>query len=338
MSEMREFTLENASGIKVKITNLGGIIMEIWTPDRDGNLADINLGFDSPEDYLEPNPYFGALVGRYGNRIALGKFCLDGEHYTLAQNNGTNNLHGGIEGFHTKIWDAEAFTNEKGQGLKLSYTSKHMEEGFPGELKMTVTYLLGRDDTLYVDYRGTTDRSTVVNMTQHAYFNLKGHDAGDVLDHQLMVNAALYTPVDDNLIPTGEVLKVEGTPFDFREAKRIGEDIDADDEQLKLGGGYDHNFVLTLKPEDCVFAAAAYEPTTGRIIEVSTTEPGLQVYTGNGLDGVSGKGGAVYEARAGFCLETQHFPDSPNQGHFPTTRLNPGQEYHTVTAFRFAAK
>jgi len=338
MSETRVYTLENASGMKVKITNVGGIIMEIWTQDRDGNLADINLGFDQPEDYLKPNPYFGALIGRYGNRIALGKFTLDGETYTLAQNNGTNNLHGGDAGFNMKIWDAEPFTNERGQGLKLSYTSPHMEEGFPGELKMTVSYLLTEKNELFIDYRGATDRPTVVNMTQHAYFNLKGHDAGDICSHELMVNAELFTPVDSNLIPTGEVLKVADTPFDFREAKLIGQDIDAEDEQLALGGGYDHNYVLTIKPESCAYAAVAYEPSTGRSIEVSTTEPGMQLYTGNSLDGVAGKGGTVYQPRGGFCLETQHFPDSPNQGHFPTTRLNPGQEYRSVTCYKFGVK
>jgi aldose 1-epimerase len=327
------FTLKNSNGVEVGITNYGAIVTSIKCPDRAGKLADVVLGFDSLEGYLGDNPYFGAIVGRYGNRIAKGRFTLNGKEYKLATNNGPNHLHGGITGFNRVVWQAEPagdFT------LKLTYVSKDGEEGYPGTLTSTVDYTLTEGNELKISYLATTDKDTIFNLTNHSYFNLAGEGSGDILGHRIRIHADRFTPVDATLIPTGELRPVAGTPFDFRQPHVIGERIDAADEQIKFGGGYDHNFVLngaagTLRP-----AARVVEPMTGRVLEVSTTEPGVQFYTGNFLDGtIKGKSGKPYQRRSGFCLETQHFPDSPNQPQFPSTTLKPGQRYQSTTVYKF---
>ena len=334
-------TLKNENGMTVKVTNYGAIITSIVVPDRDGNMADVALGYNRVEDYIDAvdKPYFGAIVGRYGNRIAKGQFTLDGQTYTLAKNNGENHLHGGIVGFDKVIWDAKF--DESASSIELSYLAKDKEEGYPGNLQVKVTYTLTDDNSIIVDYRATTDRSTPVNLTQHTYFNLKGEGEGTILDHQLMLNAKKYTPVDEGLIPTGKTPDVAGTPFDFTTAKPIGRDIEQDHEQLMFGGGFDHNWVLDKRGQDgpLTLAARAYEPTTGRVLEVHTTQPGVQFYCGNFLDGrLKGKSGKPYIRRGGFCLETQHYPDSPNQPTFPSTILKPGEQYKTRTVFTFGVK
>jgi len=330
------FTLTNAHGIRLRAITYGGIITSLETPDRHGQPGDIVLGFDTLDGYLSDPPYFGAIIGRYGNRIAKGRFTLDDETYTLATNNGENHLHGGLRGFDKVVWDAAPFDNEQGVGVIFRHTSPDGDEGYPGTLNVEVTYTLTADDELVVDYRATTDKATPVNLTQHSYFNLAGDGAGDVLGHVLQIDASHYTPVDAGLIPTGEIAPVEGTPFDFRTPTAIGARIDADNEQLKLGGGYDHNFVLDRASDGLVHAARVVEPASGRTLDISTTEPGLQFYSGNFLDGtITGKGGHVYNHRNGFCLETQHYPDSPNQPEFPSTILRPGEEYRSQTVFRF---
>ena len=335
------YTLSNSKGMQVKITNYGAIITSILVPDRDGKLADVTLGYDRVEDYINAvdKPYFGAIVGRYGNRIAKGAFTLDGETYSLALNNPPNHLHGGIIGFDKVVWDAKLTRGAGWQGLELTYLAKDKEEGYPGNLKVTVTYKLTDENELRVEYLATTDKSTPVNLTQHTYFNLKGDGEGTILDHELMINAKQYTPVDEGLIPTGEMPDVAGTPFDFTTAKAIGRDIGQDDQQLTYGLGYDHNFVLDKAEGEMSLAARVHEPTTGRVLEVHTTEPGIQFYCGNFLDGrLIGKSGKPYLHRGGFCLETQHYPDSPNQPAFPSTILEPGEEYRTTTVFKFSAK
>lgn len=330
------FTLKNKNGIEASITNYGGILVTLKTLDGKGLLADVALGFDTLERYLQPHPYFGAIIGRYGNRIGKARFTLDGVTYTLAKNNGENSLHGGNEGFDKKLWKARTESGEQGQTLILEYTSPDGEEGYPGTLRAEVRYTLADDDSLRIDYRATTDKKTVVNLTNHTYFNLAGQGQGDILNHEIEIRASRFTPVDAGLIPTGELRSVEGTPFDFRKPRRIGERIDANDEQIRLGGGYDHNFVLDREGEGLSMAARVVEPSTGRGLEVWTTEPGMQFYTGNFLDGtITGKGGKVYPRRSGFCLETQHFPDSPNQPAFPSTVLEPGQEYRSATVWKF---
>lgn len=334
------YTLTNANGMVARITDFGGIIVSLTAPDREGNLEDIVLGFDDFSGYLGEHPYFGAIVGRYGNRIALGKFTLDGQEYTLAVNNGPNALHGGLVGFDKKLWDAEPFEEPQAVGLKLDLVSPAGEEGYPGTLTVTVTYTLTNLNELKIHYLATTDAPTVINLTNHSYFNLDGAGDGDILDHEIMINAAHFTPVDETLIPTGEIRPVEGTPFDFRTAKPIGQDIAAEDQQIEFGGGYDHNFVLD-KPQPSALSKAAevYEPDSGRVMEVFTTEPGVQFYVGNFLDGtLVGKGGIAYEKRYGFCLETQHFPDSPNQPDFPSVVLRPGERYTSTTIYTFSAK
>jgi aldose 1-epimerase len=332
-------TLNNTNGIEIRVMTYGATILSIKTPDKDGQKDDITLGFDTFEPYVDKSPYFGAVVGRYGNRIAKGKFTLDGQTYTLATNNGQNHLHGGTKGFDKRVWKAEPFQNASGVGVKLTYVSADGEEGYPGALTSTVTYTLTDDNQLIVDYHATTDKATVLNLTQHTYWNLAGTKANDILGHQLMIAADRYTPVDDTLIPTGELASVEGTPFDFRTPTAIGARIDADNEQLKRGKGYDHNWVLTRQGDGLSLAARVFEPTTGRTLDVSTTEPGIQFYSGNFLDGtITGKGGRVYPFRSGFCLETQHFPDSPNHPNFPSPVLRPGQEYKSQTVFRFGTK
>jgi aldose 1-epimerase len=332
------YTLKNAAGMEVAITTYGGRIVSLKTPGRDGKLADVVLGFDSLEGYLGEHPYFGALVGRYGNRIAKGRFKLDGKEYKLAINNGVNSLHGGLKGFDKAVWVGREVPGGD-PCLELTYLSKDGEEGYPGNLTQKVTYTLTAANELKLDYSATTDKDTVLNVTNHSYFNLAGQGQGDILSHVVQLNAAKFTPVDAGLIPTGELKSVEGTPFDFRQPTVIGARINADDEQMKLGGGYDHNFVVDGEPGTLRLAARVSEPTSGRVLEVSTTEPGVQFYTGNFLDGtVKGKGGVAYAKRTGFCLETQHFPDSPNHPDFPTTTLKPGAEYKSTTVFKFSVQ
>jgi len=333
------YTLTNANGMRAAITTYGGIVVTLNVPDRDGKLSDVSLGHDSIDGYLDGHPYFGALIGRYGNRIAKGKFTLDGKEYTLAVNNGPNALHGGIKGFDKVVWDALGFLSEDGPGLALSYTSKDGEEGYPGTLKVSVKYILSEDNELRIHYWAETDKTTHCNLTNHTYFNLAGHGEGDILKHKLTINADRFTPVDETLIPTGELKDVTDTPFDFRKATAIGARIEQENEQLKFGGGYDHNWVLNKKGDEKSLAARVYEPTTGRVMEVYTTEPGIQFYCGNFLDSTDvGKGGKVYEYRYGFCLETQHYPDTPNQPNFPSTVLKPGEKYETTTIYKFSTK
>ena len=334
------YKLVNPSGMQVKITNYGAIVTSILVPDRDGKLADVTLGYDRVEDYINAvdKPYFGAIVGRYGNRIAKGKFTIDGETYTLATNNNENHLHGGVIGFDKVVWDAKLVGGAGWSGLELNYLAKDKEEGYPGNLSVKVTYKLTDANELIVDYLATTDKATPVNLTQHSYFNLKGEGEGTILDHELMINAKRYTPVDKTLIPTGEMPEVAGTPFDFTTAKSIGRDIEQENEQLEFGLGYDHNFVLDRDGEGLTLAARVHEPASGRTMEILTTEPGIQFYCGNFLDGrLKGKSGKPYVNRGGFCLETQHYPDSPNQPNFPTSILKPGDEYKTTTVFKFSA-
>jgi aldose 1-epimerase len=334
------YTLRNRAGMTVKVTNYGAIVTSILVPDRDGKLSDVALGYDRVEDYMNAvdKPYFGAVVGRYGNRIAGGQFTLDGETYELAVNNGENHLHGGIIGFDKVVWDANPIVGEGWAGLELTYLAKDKEEGYPGNLQVKVTYKLTNSNELIVTYEATTDKATPVNLTQHTYFNLKGEGNGTILDHELMLNARQFTPVDEGLIPTGELRDVAGTPFDFTTSKPIGRDIGQEDEQLRFGLGYDHNFVLDKgdKQGEMTLAARVYEPTTGRVLEVHTTEPGIQFYCGNFLDGrLKGKSGQTYVHRGGFCLETQHYPNSPNQPDFPSTILRPDEKYATTTKFTF---
>ena len=329
------YTFTNKNGVEVAITNFGGIIVSIKVPDRNGKVADVVLGYDSLDGYVNDKSYFGALVGRYGNRIAHGQFTLDGVTYKLAKNNGENSLHGGTKGFNKAVWDAKEVASKDGPSLQLNYLSKDGEEGYPGNLKVQVVYTLTDANQLRIDYSATTDKKTVLNMTNHSYFNLAGQGTGDILGHELMIQADRFTPVDAGLIPAGELRSVEGTPFDFRKKTAIGARINADDEQLKLGKGYDHNWVLKRSAEYSL-AARAVEPNSGRVLEVWTTQPGVQFYSGNFLDGTAiGKGGKAYTFRTGFCLETQHFPDSPNHPQFPSTVLNPGDRFHSVTTFKF---
>ncbi|OEZ57990.1 aldose epimerase family protein [Duganella sp. HH105] len=331
------YTLTNANGMIVKISTLGGVITEIHTPDRNGQLADICLGFDDPAAYLGESHYFGALIGRYGNRIANGRFTLDGETHQLDVNNGINHLHGGQDGFHRRLWEAESFATPKSAGLILSYLSPDGEQGYPGNLEVTVIYELRNDNELRIAFHAISDKATPVNLTNHAYFNLAGK--GDILSHELTIVADAYTPVDSGLIPTGELPTVAGTPFDFRTPHAIGARIGVDDEQLRHGAGYDHNFVLNKSQTGALeLAARVRDPSSGRVLEVVTQEPGIQFYSGNFLhDGMQGKG-RIYGHRSGFCLEPQHYPDSPNRAEFPSTILRPGAEYTTVMGYRFAVE
>lgn len=330
-------TLTNAHGVELRAMTYGAIIVSLTVPDRAGQLGDIVLGYDSLAGYVKSSPYFGAVVGRYGNRIAKGKFTLDGADYTLAVNNGPNALHGGLRGFDKVVWSADTMRTVGGVGIRFRYVSKDGEEGYPGTLTTIVTYTLTDANEVHIAYEATTDKATPVNLTQHAYFNLAGH--GDILAHVLTLNADRFTPVDSTLIPTGELEPVAGTPFDFTTPHAIGERIGADHQQLKFGGGYDHNFVLTRADTGLALAAVLKEPTSGRVLEVRTTEPGVQFYSGNFLDGtLTGKGGVVYAHRTGLCLETQHFPDSPNQAAFPNTILRPGQTYRSLTVWRFGVE
>ncbi|HET6180090.1 MAG TPA: aldose epimerase family protein [Candidatus Sulfotelmatobacter sp.] len=333
------YTLTNAHGVEVRAMNYGGIILSIRVPDRKGQIADIVLGHEKLEGYIPNPPYLGAIVGRYANRIANGTFTLDGKTYTLPKNDGPNTLHGGIDKtFNKVVWDGAV---QGKTGVAFRYVSKDGEEGFPGNLKVEVTYTLTDANELVIDYSATTDKATPINFSQHSYFNLAGEGTSDILSHEIMINADRFTPVDKNLIPTGELRPVKGTPFDFTTSTKIGSRIEDSYDQLVLGHGYDHNWVLNRKSGDngLVLAARVYEPTSGRVLEVSTTQPGIQFYTGNFLDGtVTGKEGHVYKRRYGLCLETQHFPDSPNHPDFPTTILNPGETFRSKTVFKFSTK
>jgi aldose 1-epimerase len=333
------YTLKNG-GLEARITNYGGIVQSLKAPDRNGTTADVVLGYETLAEYVRDNPYFGCLVGRYGNRIAKGKFALDGTTYTLAVNNGPNALHGGKVGFDKKVWKARGLKAADGPALELTCLSKDMEEGYPGNLSVKVVYTLTGKGELKIEYFATTDKPTVVNLTNHSYFNLAGAGNGDINGHVLMLAADRFTPVDETLIPTGELRPVKGTPFDFTTPTPIGARVDKkDDEQIKFGNGYDHNFVLNPSGASLSLAARVLEPTTGRVMEVLTMEPAIQFYGGNFLDGKNvGKGGKVYKFRYGFCLETQHYPDSPNQATFPSTVLRPGQEYKTTTVYKFSTK
>ena len=336
--QVRLYSLTNANGLKAQVMTYGAIVTSLEVPDRKGQMDDIVLGYDNLQDYIKETPYFGAIVGRYGNRIAKGKFTLDGVTYTLATNNNGNHLHGGVKGFDKVVWDDQPVWRPDGVGVKLSYLSRDGEEGYPGNLKATVTYILTNDDELRIEYEATTDKATPVNLTHHGYFNFTGAER-DILGHELMLNADRFTPVDAGLIPTGELRPVAGTPMDFTRATAIGARIENDYEQLQFGGGYDHNWVLNKEGKDMTLAAVVYEPTSGRVMKVYTTEPGIQFYAGNFLDGtLTGKEGKVYKHRYGFCLETQHFPDSPNKPDFPSTILRPGQKYETTTIYRFSTR
>jgi len=337
------FTLKNKAGTEIKITNYGAILTSIRVADRNGKFADVALGYNGVEGYINAvdKPYFGAIVGRYGNRLAKGSFTLDGETYSLAKNNDPNHLHGGVVGFDKVVWDAKPIEGKNFSGLELSYLAKDREEGYPGNLVCKVTYKLTDDNEIVMEYHATTDKATPVNLTNHTYFNLAGEGSGTILDHIVHLNADHYTPVDQTLIPTGEIAPVKDTPFDFTIEKSIGKDINQENEQLQFGRGYDHNFVLNKKGQanKMTLAATVYEPKSGRFLEVLTEEPGVQFYTGNFLDGrLTGKAGKPYLNRGGFCLETQHFPDSPNQPTFPSTILRPSENYSTKTIFRFSVK
>lgn len=333
------YVLSNANGMEVAVTNYGGILVSVKAPDRSGKLADVVLGFDSLAGYLGNEPYFGAIVGRYGNRIAMGRFTLDGHEYHLAQNDGTNSLHGGVRGFDKRVWSAKEVSENGVPAVQLSYVSKDGEEGYPGNLSATVTYTLTEKNELKIDYGATTDKPTVLNLTNHSYFNLAGAGSGDILSHVVTIHADRFTPVDASLIPTGKLESVAGTPLDFRKPTAIGARINADNEQIRLGHGYDHNFVLNRKGTGLVPAARVVEPSSGRVLEVLTTQPGLQFYTGNFLDGtIHGKGGKAYGRRSGFCMETQHFPDSPNRPEFPSVVLRPGERFASTTVFRFSTE
>jgi aldose 1-epimerase len=331
------YTLANAHGLQITITTYGGAVVSLLTPDRDGKLDDVALGFEALDEYVEKSPYFGCIAGRYANRIAGGRFTLDGVTYTLTQNEGDNHLHGGAKGFDKVVWSAQEKHATDETALMLAYLSEDGEEGYPGNLAAQVTYTLTDNDELSIDYTATTDKPTIVNLTNHTYFNLADGGAGDVLGHELMIDADTFTPVDPTQIPTGELRPVTSTPMDFSELTPIGSRIDQEDEQLHLGMGYDHNWVLNKSDDVLTLAARLQEPTTGRAMEVYTTEPGIQFYSGNFLNGtVAGKGGQVYHKHHGLCLETQHFPDSPNHPHFPSTVLRPGETYQTTTVYRFA--
>ena len=327
------YVLTNGKGLTAKVMTYGATLVSLGIPDRNGNVADITLGCDSIEGYMAASPYFGSTVGRYANRIAKGKFVLEGVEYTLAKNNGENHLHGGIKGFDKVLWQAEPLRQDETVGVKFVYFSKDGEEGYPGNVACTVTYLLTASNELKITYEAETDKATPVNLTHHSYFNLAGQGEGDILSHELMLDADRYTPVDAGLIPTGEIKVVEGTPMDFTSAHAIGERID------QVEGGYDHNFVLRSGGRELALAAQVHDPKTGRTMEIHTTEPGIQFYSGNFLDGtITGKAGKVYKKHYGFCLEPQHFPDSPNKPNFPSTILNPGEKYLSRTVFLFYAQ
>jgi aldose 1-epimerase len=325
------FTLTNNNNITVKITNYGGIVTHLMTPDKSGKTGDIVLGFNTLDEYLKGHPYFGALIGRYGNRIGNAKFTLNGREIKLASNDGKNHLHGGIKGFDKVVWDAEPFEKDDQVTLKLSYFSKDGEENYPGNLSCTVKYILNNRNELVIEYEAKTDKTTVVNMTHHGYFNLSGEGSGDILDHEMTIFSDKFTASDETLLPTGEIKSVTGTALDFTKSHAIGKNIS------QMNMGYDNNYVLNKKNDDLILAAKAVSPISGRIMEVYTTQPGIQFYTGNFLDGkYTGKSGKKYIKHSGFCLETQHYPDSPNKLEFPTTVLNPGEIYHHFCVYKFS--
>jgi len=331
------FTLRNKNGMEAKITNYGGIVVSLLAPDRNGKMGDVVLGYGTLDEYIADNPYFGALIGRYGNRIGNARFTLEGVEYKLAANDGVNTLHGGVKGFDKVVWEAEEAEAKDGAALRLTYVSPDGEEGFPGRLKTEVVYTLTDANELKLDYGAVTDKATVVNLTHHSYFNLAGEGSGLILDHLLTLDADQFTPVDTGLIPTGELRSVEGTPMDFRKPTRIGERIGVDDEQLKRGRGYDHNWVLNKTTNELTLVARVEDPSSGRIMEILTTEPAIQFYSGNFLTGKNvGKSGRPYVYRSGFCLETQHYPDSPNKPEFPSTVLDPRDKYTSTTVYRFS--
>lgn len=333
------FTLENASGMTVKITNYGGIITSIRVPDREGTPGEVALGYDSLSTYLEGSPYFGCITGRYANRIAKGQFTLNGETFTLATNNGPNHLHGGLEGFDKKRWEADSFSEEGSPGVRLTYVSPDGEEGYPGTLSVTVSYTLLDDNSLRIDYEATTDAPTILNLTNHTYFNLKDGGESSAMDHELRLPADRFIPTDETNIPLGELRSVEGTVFDFRTPTPIGSRIEAEDEQIENGYGYDHTYVINRDGDGLQLAAEVYDPTSGRFMEVLTDQPGVQLYTGNHLDGTYvGRGEVAYAKRSALCLETQHFPDSPNRPDYPSTVLTPGDTFRSTTIYRFSVR
>ena len=335
--EVNAFVLKNARGMSVQILDLGGVIASIKVPDSSGNFADVTTGFDYPQPYLDGAGYMGAIVGRYANRISGGKFSIDGIDYSLAKNNGDNAIHGGLVGFDKKIWDVELLVGLHDAKLKLSTFSPDGEEGYPGRVEVSVIYTLNDQNQLTIDYSATSDKATIINLTNHAYFNLDGHQAGSILEQEVMLNANHFTPIDESSIPTGVILDVAGTPLDFRQRKAIGLDIESEDRQMTFGSGYDHNFVINhSEPGSVSLAAEVYSPNSGRVMKVYTDQPGVQFYTGNFLNGtLVGKEGAVYGRRSAFCLETQHFPDSPNKPMFPSTILQPGDQFSSRTIFEF---
>jgi len=334
------YLLRNKNGIEAEITNYGATLVSLKAPGRSGKFADVVLGYQDVDGYVRDQAYFGAIVGRYANRIANGKFTLDGKTYELARNNGNNSLHGGAVGFNKRVWTAKEVSRANGPAVEFSYVSPDGEEGYPGNLRLQVVYSLSDNNELRIEYSATTDKDTVINLTNHAYFNLAGEGAGDVLGHELTLAADQFTPITEALVPTGELRSVKGTPLDFPRATAIGARINQDDQQLKFGKGYDHNFVLSGSQDGSpALAAEAYEPGSGRALQVLTTEPGIQFYSGNFLDGsIHGKRGKPYNYRSGFCLETQHFPDSPNHPAFPSTLLKPGQLFHSITIYKFSAR
>jgi len=331
------YTLTNANGVSAKITNFGGIIVSVMVPDQNGKMADVVLGFDTFEDYLNNNrPYFGAIIGRYANRIYKGQFTIDDTEYQLEVNSPPNHIHGASAGFGKVVWQSESFESDAGPGVQLNFTSPDSAGGFPGDLAVEVKYTLTHDDEIMIEYEATTDKPTIINLTNHSYFNLAGHDSGTILDHTIKINAKEITPVNENLIPTGELMEVENSPFDLREFTTIGEYINQEHPQLAFAGGFDHNFVLRGNKGSLRNAAEVKEPTTGRVLTVQTTEPGIQFYAGNFLDGTIGKNGAVYDYREGFCLEAQHYPNSPNIENFPSVVLRPDDVYKQTTIYRFS--
>ena len=335
--EISAFVLQNANGMSVQILDLGGVIASLKVPDSSGNFADVITGFDYPQPYLDGAGYMGAIVGRYANRISEGSFSVDGVNYRLAKNNGNNAIHGGLVGFDKKIWEIEYSIGSQDSKVILSTFSPDGEEGYPGRVEVNVTYTLNDQNQLTIDYSATSDKTTIINLTNHAYFNLDGHDAGSILQHEVMLNANRFTPIDASSIPTGAIFEVAGTPLDFRQRKAIGLEIESEDQQINFGSGYDHNFVIDHSElGDVSLAAEVYSPNSGRVMKVYTDQPGVQFYTGNFLNGaLVGKDGAVYERRSAFCLETQHFPDSPNKPMFPSTTLRPGDRFASRTVYEF---
>tara|TARA_B100001057_G_scaffold478882_1_gene549838 strand:+ start:10715 stop:11857 length:1143 start_codon:yes stop_codon:yes gene_type:complete len=333
------FTLKNQNGMEFSAINFGGIITSWKAADRYGNYEDVVLGFNNISQYEEESPYFGAIIGRYANRIAKGKFSLNQEDFALATNNGENHLHGGLKGFDKVIWDVTEVVSDSTSSLVFTYTSKDMEEGYPGNLNAQVTYTLDNDDKLTVKYEATTDKTTIINLTQHSYFNLSSALNKNILDHEIVINSDSFLPVDSTLIPTGEIKSVNQTPFDFRQPRKIGDQISDQNIQLSYGNGYDHSWVINNQNQGIRFVASAYEPESGRVLEIFSDQPGLQFYSGNFLDGtIKSKSGHVYEFRSGFCLETQHYPNSPNEKSFPSVILKPGEKYSTTTEFKFSNK